>query len=146
MSYYEWVQAIETLKDSPMDETQIKELENKKIEKNDYVLARLMMHIYITIEERLNHAGYLCLKSLLSKTDINEIELDFINFKKEKKYILKLMNLQILSNTQKENIKKRVNIKFKEIYDFLKQKINNIDAHGMYINTFEKIMSSNTEE
>lgn len=146
MSYYDWVKNIELLKDSPMDEAQIQKLANQKIEKNDYVVARLMIHIYDTIEERMNHAGYLCLKSLLSKNDINEIELDFINFKKEKNYVLKLMNLEILSNSQKENIRKIINIKFKEVYNFLKQQIKNIDTTGMYSSTLEKIIPSDMEE
>ena len=146
MSYYDWVKNIELLKNSPMDEAQIQKLANQKIEKNDYVIARLMIHIYDTIEERMNHAGYLCLKSLLSKNDINEIELDFINFKKEKNYVLKLMNLEILSNSKKENIRKIINIKFKEVYNFLKQQIKNIDTTGMYISTLEKIIPSDMEE
>lgn len=46
MSYYDWVNTIESLKTLPRDEEIIKNLKNKEIEDNKYVLARLIVHIY----------------------------------------------------------------------------------------------------
>ena len=147
MSYYDWVNTIESLKTLPRDEEIIKNLKNKEIEDNKYVLARLIVHIYETIDERLHNAGLICLKEIISgKGDINTVELNLINLKKEKQYVLELINLKIFDKEIKEKIKQRIYMKFQEITEFLKDKTKNIDKDGIYISIFEKIISSNMEE
>ena len=147
MSYYDWVKSIESLKDSPMDDSLIEKLKTQKIENNPYTIARLVIHIYNMIEERLNKAGFVCLKGIINNhRDINALELHFINLKKEKQFVSKLNDLQIFDNEMKEKIRKRINLKFKEIYNFLKIRVNELDIDGVYISTFEKILSSSMEE
>lgn len=146
MSYYDWVKIIKTLKDSPMDDSLIEKLKKQTIEKNKYMLARLIIHIYDTVDERLNRAGYKCLKELVTnKADINLMELDLINLKKEKKYVLDLINLSIFEVEQKELMKKRINLKYKEIVEFLENQIKNIDTDGTYMSVFEKNVSEEGE-
>ena len=147
MSYYDWVKSIESLKDSPMDDSLIEKLKTQKIENNHYTIARLVIHIYNMIEERLNKAGFVCLKGIINNhRDINALELHFINLKKEKQFVSRLNDLQIFDNETKEKIRKRINLKFKEIYNFLKIRVNELDIDGIYISTFEKILSSSMEE
>ena len=54
--------------------------------------------------------------------------------------------VKIFDEEIKEKMKKRIDMKFQEITEFLKEKTKNIDKDGMYINIFEKIISSNMEE
>lgn len=145
MTYYELVKNIKVLKDSPMDYNLIKKIDDDKTKYHKYVLTRLIAHIYDTVDERLNSVGYDCLKGFVnSKGDINEIELNFINLKKEKKYILKLSELKIFDIDTREKIKKRITNKFNEVYEYLKKQIKNIDE--VYLNRLEKIMQSDVEE
>ena len=141
MSYYELVKTIKLLKDAPMDEQLIKKIDNDKIKYHKYALTRLIAHIYNTVDERLNNSGYKCLKSLVANyKDIDAVELDFINLKKEKIYVLKLAELKMFDIDTKTKMSIRINRKFEDVYEYLKQQIKNIDVDGMYLNRIEKIM------
>lgn len=147
MSYYELVKNIKLLKDSPMDYNLIKKIDDDKTKYHKYALTRLIVHIYDAVDERLNSVGYMCLKGIVnSKGDINEIELNFINLKKEKKYILELSKLKLFDIDTREKMKKRIINKFNEVYEYLKKQIQNIDIDEIYINRLEKIMQSDVEE
>ena len=146
MSYYEWVKNFNILKTSPMDENIIKSLENKTMYKNDYIVNKFFVHVLDTINIRLNNICYRCIDQiLLNKTDVDTLSLDFINLKKEKKYVLKIANLPILEKEIQDILIETINNRYTDICEVIRRNIGYIDYDGSYITTFEKIISSDME-
>ena len=147
MSYYDWVKTFEMLKTSPMDEKIIDNLQNKKLGGNDYVFNRFVDHVIKTINARLNTSYYRCIDQILSSnSDIDSISIDLINLKKEKKFVLKIVNLPIFHEEVRDTFVRVINQNFDEIYTVLRKYIEYRDIDGEYISVFEKIMSSNMED
>lgn len=146
MSYYDWVQKLQILKTSPMDDDIINNLENQKLDSNPYVINKLLIHMFKAINTRLNNGILNCIKELQNNIDINTLSIHFVNIKKEKQYVSKLVNLSILDIENKNTLKDFIEQKYNYIYDYLKKIINLIDTNGEYVSTLEKIMSSDMEE
>lgn len=147
MSYYDWVKTFEILKTSPMDENLIKNLEDKTLDGNDYVLDRFINHAITTINTRLNNSCFNCIDRIISShIDINTLSIDLINIKKEKQYVLKIVNLPVFSKEVSDVFRKAIDETFNDIYNIVKRNVEYIDIDGKYISTFEKIMLSDMEE
>ena len=72
--------------------------------------------------------------------------MDLINLKKEKNFVLKIVNLPIFKGKLQETFIRVIDKTFDDIYMLLRKNIEYIDTNGEYISTFEKIMLSNMEE
>lgn len=147
MSYYDWVKTFEMLKTSPMDDNIIKNLENKNLDGNAYVLEKFINHVINTINTRLNNSYFSCIDRILSSNiDIDTLSLDLINIKKEKKFVIKIVNLPIFAGELSDTFKNVINQRFEEIYNIIRKNIEYIDNDGSYSSTFNKIMSTSMEE
>lgn len=143
MTYYEWVKQFKLLETSPMDENIIKNLENKTIDKNAYVINKLLNHTITTIQTRLHSSGLKCLKQTVeSNLEINVLSMNLMNLKKEKQYVLKITELPIFDSNIKTQLIEFIDKKYEEIKETLQKTIENIDIDGQHINIFEQIMSS----
>ena len=146
MSYYEWVSNLKMLQTSPMDDNIIKNLENKKNYQNDYIRVKLFKHVLNTVNTRLNNAGYDRLERIFSSAyNIDTLSLDFINLKKEHKFVLKISQLSAFDQETQMVLIDSIERRYNDICDMLRKNIKYVDTDGSCIVTFEKIMSSNME-
>lgn len=147
MTYFEWVSTFEKLKTAPMDYSLLKQLEDKKINGGQYVLYSLVAHVSDTVNTRLNNRYMeLFMKILNDSIDIDTLSLELINYKKEVKFLNKIIELPIIPNDSKEKFRTTLDTALDDIYNALKRNIEYIDVDGQYISTFEKIMNSDMEE
>lgn len=147
MTYFEWVEYFHMLQTSPMDYSLLEKAENKKLLGGEYVLSKLVNHVINTIKVRLTKSYSTCLNRIYkSNNDINTISLDLINFKKEKKFIEKIVNLSIFDEELKNIFINSINNLFNDMSNILKGSVTYVDNDGELTSVFEKIMLSSVEE
>lgn len=147
MTYFEWVEYFYMLQTSPMDYSLLEQIENKNLFGGEYVLNKLVIHVVNTIKTRLTQSYRNCLNIIYTKNiDINTISLEIINFKKEKKFTEKMVNLSIFEEELKNVFTNSINNIFNNMRKNLKESIEIVDNNGELTSIFEKIISSNMEE
>ena len=147
MTYFEWVEYFHMLQTSPMDYSLLERAENKKLLGGEYVLSKLVNHVINTIKVRITKIYSTFLNRIYkNNNDINTISLDLINFKKEKKFIEKIVNLSIFDEELKNIFINSINNLFNDMSNILKGSVTYVDNDGELTSVFEKIMLSSVEE
>ena len=147
MTYYEWVEYFNMLETAPMDEKLLDVLINKKIYDNEYVIQCITAHIIDAVRTRLNNSYYRCLDKLyINGNDITELEINLINFKKEKAFSTKIVNLSMFVPELKDEFINSINDIYNDMCNILRNNIEYIDQNGEFVSVFDKTMSRNMEE
>ncbi len=132
MSYEEWINKIDKLKDGYIDNTTLKILQNTEINYNvnDMIIPKLEELIKTRFEKSVNKI----IKNLNEIfNDINYLDLALVNFKKEINFISQLILLKQIPNNKKEEIFKSIKIKTEKVYEILTTEALNIDTKGTYL-------------
>lgn len=146
MTYFEWVNNLVILKNSPMDYELLKKLENSKFDGSQYTYYRLTKHINDTISDRLNKAFDGIINGVSNfNISIDDLSLELIRYRDEVKFINKILGLSVIPKDSLEIIKTDLNKALNDIYKYIRDSVEYIDVDGEYISTFDKIMN-NLEE
>lgn len=147
MTYYEWVEYFNMLETAPMDEKLLDSLTNKKLYGNDYVIQCITAHVINTVKARLNNSYYTCLDNIyINRNDITALEIDLINFKKEKAFSKKIVNLSMFVPELKDEFINSINDIYNDMCNILRNNIEYIDPNGEFTSVFDKTISRNMEE
>ena len=147
MIYFDWVNTFEKLKSSPIDYDLLKELEDKKLDGDDYVLQHLISHIIDTVNTRLNTCFEKFLERIvIGNIDVNILSLELIQLKKEIKFNKKIVNLSIIPNDSRKQFMSTLDNAVNNIYDILRKNLKYVDDDGEFLSVFDQIMVSDVEE
>ena len=147
MIYFDWVNTFEKLKSSPIDYDLLKELEDKKLDGDDYVLQHLITHIIDTVNTRLNTCFEKFLERIvIGNIDVNILSLELIQLKKEIIFNKKIVNLSIIPNDSRERFITTLDNAVNNIYDILRKNLKYVDDDGEFLSVFDQIMVSDVEE
>lgn len=146
MTYYEWVDTLKKIKVSPMDYNILDGLKDKVLSGEQYVYNRFISHVINTVVDRLDLAYKNLLNVITVDIDLDNLSLEIINYKKELKFIDKILDLPVIKKEDKVVMKTNIDKTISDIYDILRNNIEFIDIDGHYISVFEKIMNSDMEE
>lgn len=118
MTYYEWVNYFESLKDAPITDNAISVIENSNIEYKGNIKVRYLNHIVDVINYRLNNSlDNFLMKCKRLTQDKNTLSIELNDLKKEIIFARKLASIKHFE----ENIKKQL--------------LNNINNFGNEMNT-----------
>lgn len=134
MTYYEWINSFEILKNGPRDEELLDKLYKSTIELEGNILYRFIIHINDLIRTRLKKS----LDSILFKIktiyhDSNALSLEIINIKKELVFAKKIINLPVIPEENKNKFSETLQRFADEINDTISSSINGIDTTGEII-------------
>ncbi len=111
MTYYEWINYFDSLKDKPISDEPINLINNSNINYQGNIRIRYLNHIVKLINYRLNNAlDNFLLKSRTITQDKNNLSIELNDLKKEIIYAKKLASIKYFEEDVKnqllENIKK----------------------------------------
>ena len=140
MTYYEWINYFDSLKDKPISDEPINLINNSNINYQGNIRIRYLNHIVKLINYRLNNAlDSFLLKSRTIIQDKNNLSIELNDLKKEIIYAKKLASIKYFEEDVKnqllENIKKfglEMNTAIKDSYincndNEIIMLVNNID-------------------
>lgn len=105
MTYYEWVNYFENLKDAPITDNAISVIENSNIEYKGNIKVRYLNHIVDVINYRLNNSlDNFLMKCKRLTQDKNTLSIELNDLKKEIIFARKLASIKHFE----ENIKKQL--------------------------------------
>lgn len=105
MTYYEWVNYFENLKDAPITDNAISVIENSNIEYKGNIKVRYLNHIVDVINYRLNNSlDNFLMKCKRLTQDKNTLSIELNDLKKEIVFARKLASIKHFE----ENIKKQL--------------------------------------
>ncbi|MBQ7104223.1 MAG: hypothetical protein IJN90_00010 [Bacilli bacterium] len=124
MTYYEWINYFDSLKDKPISDEPINLINNSNINYQGNIRIRYLNHIVKLINYRLNNAlDNFLLKSRTITQDKNNLSIELNDLKKEIIYAKKLASIKYFEEDVKnqllENIKKfglEINTAIKDSY------------------------------
>ena len=107
MTYYEWINCFDKLKNGPRNEELLNQLYTSTIELDGNILYRFIKHINDLVRTRLKNS----LDSMLSKLetiyhDNNALSLEIINIKKKKIFSKKTPKFPWIPKENKDNFRK----------------------------------------
>ena len=100
MTYYEWVNYFENLKDAPINDNAISIIENSNIDYKGNIKIRYLNHIVDLINYRLNNSlDNFLMKCKRLAQDKNTLSLELNDLKKEIVYARKLASIKYFEET-----------------------------------------------
>lgn len=129
MTYYEWVNYFENLKDAPINDNAISIIENSNIDYKGNIKIRYLNHIVDLINYRLNNSlDNFLMKCKRLAQDKNTLSIELNDLKKEIVYARKLASIKYFEETVKHQL------------------LNNIKSFGDEMNTAIKNSYSNCND
>ena len=129
MPYEEWLDNLEILKKENNNEI-LERFKNEDINNNIYNM--LYPKIILTIKEKFKISINKIISDLeLMFNDKNYLDLYLINFKKNIKFILELINLKQIPYDKKEDLKKEIIKGTEDTYNILIKESRKEDPTGM---------------
>lgn len=126
MTYYEWVNYFETLKDAPISDNVISIIENSNIDYKGNIKIRYLNHIVEVINYRLNNAlDNFLLKCQRLTQDKSTLSIELNDLKKEIVFARKLASIKYFE----ENVKKQLLDNIKNFGDEMNTAIRNSYAN-----------------
>lgn len=130
MTYYEWVEFLDSIKTSPRDNKIIEKLQGGTLALDGNVLYRFINHINDLIRYRLSTTLEKTLKNISSNSNINSFNLEIIDIKKELHFCLQITKIPFLPIENKQNFVTSINHFANEINDALLISIKDSDKTG----------------
>ena len=148
ITYFEWVDMIEKLKDAPMDDNLLKQLDENKLDGTKYTLHKLVIHILNTANVRISNGFQKFMDKILTGqiNNIDILSLELVGLKKEFNFSKRIINLSIISDEDKKKCVDQLDVFLKKIYDMLEKIMEHADSSGGYMSVYNKIMVSDVEE
>ena len=105
MTYYEWVNYFENLKDAPINDNAISIIENSNIDYKGNIKIRYLNHIVDLINYRLNNSlDNFLMKCKRLTQDKNTLSIELNELKKEIIYARKLASIKYFEETVKQQL------------------------------------------
>ena len=130
MSYADWLDLLEKFNNTNLDNELLEQLLNQ--EGNPSFNERLVPHFGELIGARLQLSVNKIIDELNNIfDDQNYMDFMLVSFKKEVNYLLKMLDVKILDQPQKMELKTQIKEKVDKIYDLLDTKALEIDYTGV---------------
>lgn len=133
MTYYEWINNFDSLKQGPRNDLLLDNLYNSTIELDGNMLYRFIRHINNLIRTRLKNALEDMLHKISNTNDINILSLEIINIKKELAFAKRIMNLPVIPSENKKKFSETLQKFANEINEAIEVNAENIDTTGEII-------------
>lgn len=117
MTYFDVVFSLYKIENDNRDITLINNLNTLSFKGN--VLYRFIDHLNDFILKRLNNMEERLTKSILNYNQVDEFNLDILNFNKEINYLFQFSNIKMIPDDEKNKIKKLINENVSIIIDNL---------------------------
>lgn len=130
MTYYEWINNFDSLKQGPRNDLLLDNLYNSTIELDGNMLYRFIRHINNLIRTRLKNTLEGTLHKISSTNDVNLLSLEIINIKKELAFSKKIINLPIIPDENKKKFSETLQKFANEINEAIENSVQGIDTTG----------------
>ena len=129
MTYEEWLSTIEQLNTTNTNQDLLNKLKQEPVNNN------LSSMIVPKLVKLINNRFELSVNKIIKEleyifTDINYLDLSLLNFKKEIKYLLELINLQHIPEDIKQNSSNKLKQDTNKVYDILIKEADKYDYTG----------------
>ena len=139
MTYEEWLNVIESLKNTNTNKEILDKLKKEPLNDNLYDLLRPKLESLII--ERYQLSVNKIVQNLESIfTDVNYLDLSLLNFKKEIKYLLDLIDINQIPLDIKVNQTLKIQEDTEEVYKILIKEADKIDYTGVFSLTIKNNM------
>lgn len=139
MTYEEWLNVIESLKNTNTNKEILDKLKKEPLNNNLYDL--LSPKLESLIIERYQLSVNKIVQNLESIfTDVNYLDLSLLNFKKEIKYLLDLIDIKQMPLDIKVNQTLKIKEDTEEVYKILIKEADKIDYTGVFSLTIKNNM------
>ena len=133
MTYYEWINNFDSLKQGPRNDLLLDNLYNSTIELDGNMLYRFIRHINNLIRTRLKNTLEDMLHKISNTNDINILSLEIINIKKELAFAKRIINLPVIPSENKKKFSETLQKFANEINEAIEVNAENIDTTGEII-------------
>lgn len=139
MTYEEWLSTIEQLNTTNTNQDLLNKLKQEPVNNN------LSSMIVPKLVKLINNRFELSVNKIIKEleyifTDINYLDLSLLNFKKEIKYLLELINLQHIPEDIKQNSSNKLKQDTNKVYDILIKEADKYDYTGVASMTIKNNM------
>ena len=139
MTYEEWLSTIEQLNTTNTNQDLLNKLKQEPVNNN---LSSMIVPKLVTL---INNRFELSVNKITKEleyifTDINYLDLSLLNFKKEIKYLLELINLQHIPEDIKQNSSNKLKQDTNKVYDILIKEADKYDYTGVASMTIKNNM------
>ena len=139
MTYEEWLNVIESLKNTNTNKEILDKLKKEPLNNNLYDLLRPKLESLII--ERYQLSVNKIVQNLESIfADVNYLDLSLLNFKKEIKYLLDLIDIKQMPLDIKVNQTLKIKEDTEEVYKILIKEADKIDYTGVFSLTIKNNM------
>lgn len=131
MKYENWLEKLELLKRSTPNNEILKELQNEPLNSN--ISSLLEPKILDLINYKLNQSiNKISANISVLFSDINQLDLALINFKKEIKFIIELSNLKEITKEHQQHIQEEIQKEIEKIYNIFLEESLKYDRTGSF--------------
>lgn len=139
MTYEEWLSTIEQLNTTNTNQDLLTKLKQEPVNNN---LSSMIVPKLVTL---INNRFELSVNKITKEleyifTDINYLDLSLLNFKKEIKYLLELINLQHIPEDIKQTSINKLKQDTNKVYDILIKEADKYDYTGVASMTIKNNM------
>lgn len=139
MTYEEWLSTIEQLNTTNTNQDLLNKLKQEPVNNN---LSSMIVPKLVTL---INNRFELSVNKITKEleyifTDINYLDLSLLNFKKEIKYLLELINLQHIPEDIKQTSINKLKQDTNKVYDILIKEADKYDYTGVASMTIKNNM------
>lgn len=139
MTYEEWLSTIEQLNTTNTNQDLLNKLKQEPVNNN---LSSMIVPKLVTL---INNRFELSVNKIIKEleyifTDINYLDLSLLNFKKEIKYLLELINLQHIPEDIKQASINKLKQDTNKVYDILIKEADKYDYTGVASMTIKNNM------
>ena len=139
MTYEEWLSTIEQLNTTNTNQDLLNKLKQEPVNNN---LSSMIVPKLVTL---INNRFELSVNKITKEleyifTDINYLDLSLLNFKKEIKYLLELINLQHIPEDIKQTSINKLKQDTNKVYDILIKEADKSDYTGVASMTIKNNM------
>lgn len=139
MTYEEWLSTIEQLNTTNTNQDLLNKLKQEPV--NNNLSSRIVPKLVTLINNRFELSVNKIIKELeYIFTDINYLDLSLLNFKKEIKYLLELINLQHIPEDIKQTSINKLKQDTNKVYDILIKEADKYDYTGVASMTIKNNM------
>lgn len=139
MTYEEWLSTIDQLNTTNTNQDLLNKLKQEPVNNN---LSSMIVPKLVTL---INNRFELSVNKITKEleyifTDINYLDLSLLNFKKEIKYLLELINLQHIPEDIKQTSTNKLKLDTNKVYDILIKEADKYDYTGVASMTIKNNM------
>ena len=130
-TYYEWIQAIDYIKDKPQNDLYIETLRKGTLETDNLIINKIGRELASVIQYRTEKTISSFMEYLKSGVDYNGLSLEIIKVRKEFNYSKKLVYLKIFPRDLSDKIAAVIQDNADKLQEILVEKTKNADRSGI---------------